>query len=130
MLKEITRRDTATVILPQTFSFGSKFPSKVDVVFVGALIHWVYTCTADFGKFNLIMDYLLTAARKALVIEWVDPLDPAVKSFNHIECGKAPQESYGVSGFEHALRRVGRITERWPLPGRPTKVMYVVRLLR
>ena len=129
MLKKIAVQDNVeTVLRPQQFTFGSQFPTKADVVFVGALIHWVFTCTADFGRFDLIMDYLLTAVSQVLLIEWVDPGDPAMKVFNHTDCGSAPQEPCGVAGFERELRRIGTISNWWPLPDRPTRVICQVDL--
>eukprot|EP00939_MAST-03C_sp_MAST-3C-sp1_P004281 g4281.t1 len=126
--KIVTLIEQDTAIHPAVFSFGDVFPIKADVVFVGALIHWVFTCTANFGRFDAILDYIATAVKKVLVIEWVDPHDPAIVYFDHPKCGATPQESYDVAGFEEALRRVGTITDRWPLPGRPTRVLYAIAL--
>ena len=95
---------------------------------VGALIHWVFTCTANFGRFDAIMDYLKTAADLVLLIEWVDPKDQALQIFHHTDCGATPQEPYEVAAFERALRRIGTIRERWPHPNRPTRVLYKVFL--
>ena len=129
MLKEVAERDDPnTAIRPRAFSFGEAFPAKADVVFVGALIHWVFTCTANFGRFDSILEYLATATDRVLVIEWIDPEDVAIKSFHHLDCGSIPQEPYDVSGFERALRRVGTITDRWAIPGRSTRVVYTVDL--
>jgi len=128
VLKEVLSLEHATVIQPHVFSFGKAFPTKADVVFVGALIHWVFTCTADFGRFDLIVAYLTTAASKVLMIEWVDPEDPAIKSFHHTTCGSVPHEPYEVAAFERALMHVGNITDRWPVPRRPTRVIYTVLL--
>ena len=126
--KIVSLGNRTSSIHPQTFSFGAEFPYKADVVFVGALIHWVFTCTADFGRFDRIMDYIKTAANEVIIIEWVDPNDPAIKSFHHTECGATSQEPYDVDGFERALRRVGTIQNRWELPERRTRVMYTVYL--
>ena len=119
----------ARTIHPESFSFGAKFPTKADVVVVGALIHWVFTCTANFGRFDKILDYLMTATSRVLIIEWVDPKDPAIQSFHHTSCGSMPQEPYEVSMFERALHRVGKITVKWALPTRPTRVFYVVKVV-
>ena len=46
-------------ILPREFSFGAALPATADVVFCGALIHWVFCRTADFqNSFDRIFDYL------------------------------------------------------------------------
>ena len=129
MLNEIVVLEKLSpVIRPRTFSFGDAFPSKVDVVIMGALIHWVFTCTANFGRFDSIMDYLMTTGTRVLIIEWVDPKDGAIKVFNHNKCGPAPQEPYEESLFQRALLRVGTITDRWALPNRATRIFYTVRL--
>ena len=91
------------------FSFGNPFPTKADVVFMGALIHWVFTCTANFGKFDPIIEYLLTAADNVLLIEWVDPMDIQIQTFHHLDCGGTKEEEYTLVGFEKALNKVGTI---------------------
>jgi len=129
MLNEIVVLEKLSpVIRPRTFSFGDAFPSKVDVVIMGALIHWVFTCTANFGRFDSIVDYLMTTGTRVLIIEWVDPKDGAIKAFHHNKCGSAPQEPYEESLFQRALLRVGTITDRWALPNHATRVFYTVRL--
>ena len=95
---------------------------------MGALIHWVFTCTANFGRFDSIVDYLMTTGTRVLIIEWVDPKDGAIKVFNHNKCGPAPQEPYEESLFQRALLRVGTITDRWALPNHATRIFYTVRL--
>jgi len=128
MLNEIVVLEKLSpVIRPRTFSFGDAFPSKVDVVVMGALIHWVFTCTANFGRFDSIMDYLMTTGTRVLIIEWVDPEDSAIKSFHHDKCGSAPQEPYTESLFQRALLRMGTIEDRWALPNHATRIFYTVR---
>ena len=95
---------------------------------MGALIHWVFTCTANFGRFDSIVDYLMTTGTRVLIIEWVDPKDGAIKAFHHNKCGSAPQEPYEESLFQRALLRVGTITDRWALPNHATRIFYTVRL--
>lgn len=127
MLKNIVEEAHLTsIVRPRVFSFGEPFETKSDVVFVGALIHWVFTCTANFGEFDAIMDYLLTVVSKTLLIEWVDPADAAIRFFHHDKCGAISKEPYNVSRFERSLRRVGAIRGRWPIPGRNTRVIYSV----
>merc|ERR1711988_636182 len=116
VLKEVVKLQNSTTVYPQKYSFGDPFDTKVDVVLCGALIHWVFTCTADFGKFDLIIQYLLTTNLKMLLIEWVDPKDGAIKSFHHLDCGTTPKEKYSVKNFEKSLLKIGEIREKWPLP--------------
>jgi len=128
LVKDITVKDGIDKSIdPMEFSFGDPFPVKADVVFMGALIHWVFTCTADFSSFDLIMDYLKTAVDKVLLIEWEDPKDSEVKAFNHDKCGAAPKEPYAVEGFEKALGSLGTVVDKWELDG-PYRVLYRVDL--
>ena len=128
VLKQVVDLQSTSVIHPREFSFGNPFNNKVDVVLCGALIHWVFTCTADFGKFDLILQYLLNTGLKILLLEWVDPKDPAIKKFHHLNCGTKPKETYSVSNFEKSVLKVGNIREKWPLPRRPTRVMYQIEI--
>eukprot|EP00941_MAST-03F_sp_MAST-3F-sp1_P002905 g2905.t1 len=129
LTKTIDLLDT-TVIHPRIYSFGETFKNKVDVVLCGALIHWIFTCTSNYGRFSMIFDYLLSTGLKVLIIEWVDPLDSAVKSFRHLSCGVKPLEKYSVTNLENAHLQIGKIQEKWPLPGRPTRVMYRIEIIQ
>lgn len=128
VLNQVVDLQSTSVIHPREFSFGNPFNNKVDVVLCGALIHWVFTCTADFGKFDLILQYLLKTGLKILILEWVDPKDGAIKKFHHLNCGTEPKETYSVSNFEKSVLKFGNIREKWPLPGRPTRVMYKIEI--
>jgi len=125
MLEQIVALEKNTVIHPKEFSFGEPFPQKSDVVFVGALIHWVFTCTANFGKFDAIMDYLSTVVSEVLLIEWVDPQDDAIQSFHHNDhCNTVHHEPYEAKLFVQSLQKLGNIIDVWPLPGKITRVIY------
>ena len=116
MLSEVLALEKLSTVEPHEFSFGQPFPQRVDVMFVGALIHWVFTCTADFGRFNKIMAYSMNGVSKILVIEWVDPQDHAIKNFRHTDgCGSGAvaQEAYTVANFERSLQQIGKISEKW-----------------
>merc|ERR1712150_417516 len=111
------------------FSFGEPFPvDRCDTVFVGALIHWVFSCTASFGSFDRIADYLYERVGKMLLIEWIDPEDSAIKFFHHLDCGSrgdaTTQARYNLPSFEASLKRHAVIlgTHRTTVP---TRVLYV-----
>lgn len=139
-----------------TFDFGAALPGPVDVVFVGALIHWVYCRTASFeARMDLVADYLFQYVARYLVIEWVDPADLSVRGFATRDGFPArcrenisdPTRGYTLASFQHNLRRHGEIIEafdhrrgEWikadaleadrPAPTRSksgTRVIYVVR---
>ena len=94
----------------EVFSFGNPLP-EADVVFCGALIHWVFCLTADFkGDFKRILDYLFEYVRQYLVIEWVDLKDAAIQSFQHIQrCGRDIAQKYSLTNFLDAVQTVGHI---------------------
>jgi hypothetical protein len=89
------------------WAFGSPLPDgteqSVDVLVVGALIHWVYSCTADYGSLDLIVEYLSSLVKHVLLIEWVGPADPAIE-LGHIRKHKqVHKEPYTRDLFEQAL---------------------------
>lgn len=129
MLKEIIKHQKVMNIKPSIFSFGDPLSIQAEVMFVGALIHWVFSCTANFGEFNSIFRYLETAVTQFLFIEWIDPMDGAIRSFNHLDCGgngKLNKEEYSVTNFEEGLKSFGEIQAKMPLEGR-TRVLYIVK---
>ena len=108
------------------FSFGDILPTA-DVIFCGALIHWVFCLTANFQQdFNRIVHYLARSARRYLIIEWVEPNDGAIKSFRHINrCGRGAVEKYSRPSFTRALKTIGTIVD---LKQFGTRVLFTVRI--
>ena len=102
---------THTNISAQRFDFGDPIP-VVDVLFCGAIIHWIFCLTADFkGNFDMIMQYLSRSTKKYVVIEWVDKNDGAMRRFDHIgKCRSIRNtETYNREDFEKALYSIGSI---------------------
>lgn len=60
-----------------------------DVVLALALVHWLYSLTAELGP-NLIR-HLAGLARRALFVEWIDPQDHNITQFGHVEKADHPQ---------------------------------------
>jgi hypothetical protein len=58
-------------------------PAQADVVVALALIHWVYSCSEGSSSLARALGRLSRAARKVLVVEWVDPLDPVIVQHRH-----------------------------------------------
>jgi hypothetical protein len=77
-----------------------------DVVLAFAMIHWLYSCTANFGSLEAVMAKLAGLTRELLLIEWVAPEDSAITFFKHIDWNadkiKGP---YSLEAFESALRQ-------------------------
>lgn len=92
------------------FSFGDQLP-ETDIIFMGALIHWVYSCTALYGNFDKIFSYLGRHVNKYLIVEWVDDTDISVKAFGHIKYNKdLHSEEYNRGNFEKGLKKnIGEI---------------------
>lgn len=96
---------TQTPIKAFQYSFGDSI-EPTDVVVAGALIHWIFSCTANYGSFDKIFQYFRSITKKALLIEWVGPQDGAIKSFGHTQYNKNTQkEKYTLQNFEASLKR-------------------------
>lgn len=79
---------------------------EYDIVFALGLIHWLYSCTAYFGSINNIIKWLKTLTKEVLIIEFVDPEDPNIKQFGHLEYNTDIQESqYNEKNFLNSLKR-------------------------
>jgi len=92
-------------VRPQQYSFGDSI-EKVDVLIMGALIHWVFSCTALYGSFDKIISYLRENVGRVLLIEWVDTADAAIKAFKHIKYNPGVvKEAYTRQNFINSLRK-------------------------
>ncbi len=75
-----------------------------DVVVALALIHWIYSCTASFRSLDVAVARLRGLTKSMLLVEWIDPTDPAITSFGHLEWNKdSAREPYDRQTFEAAL---------------------------
>lgn len=125
-LNSIKNECNITNIHESLYSFGDTINEKFDVVFCGALIHWVFSLTADFRNFNSIMSYLISLTNKILVIEWIHPNDSAIKKLNHIEKRKkGADEEYNTQNFETAINKVANIISK-KNADRSTRTIYVL----
>lgn len=84
----------------------TKIEEKYDIVMLYAVIHWIYSCTAGFGSLDKIIEFLSNMCNETLFIEWVDPVDGAIRVFKHIKFNpKVHQEPYNKVNFLAALRK-------------------------
>ena len=129
-------RDVAAAALlrsfdAKVFSFGQPVPMRADVVFCGAILHWIFCLTATFAThgFRGILGYLLRYASSHLLVEWIDPADGAVRTFGHLRrCGINASRAYSRAAFEAAVSVLPlRITETIVVDG-PHRVLYVMRV--
>ena len=128
-LKKIKNECKITNIQERIFSFVNEINQKFDVVFCGAIIHWIFSLTANFRNFDRIIQYLLLSTKKYLVIEWICENDPAIRSFNHIKKNKKPgDEKYNTANFEKSLSKYVNIISKRAVDGR-TRIIYVTQLL-
>lgn len=84
-----------------------------DVVFSLALVHWIYSCTAGYGSLDAAIGKLSSLTTYVLIVEWVDPKDPAIAFFRHIDQNpQCHQHAYSFDNFHRALRRHFRRIEK------------------
>lgn len=112
----------------QYFKFGSVFPSS-DIVFCGAIIHWIFSLTADFRSFDKIIQYLMQYVNQYLFIEWVSEHDNAIREFQHIKRNaRKGDESYTTKNFKRSLEKFGDIIESHPVDGiNNSRILYIVK---
>lgn len=87
------------------YSFGDNIQA-CDLVIMGALIHWIFSCTALYGSFDSIISYLYSITNKTLLIEWIEPNDSAIKMFKHISFNREIiKEEYSKENFLKSMRK-------------------------
>jgi len=108
------------------FSFGDEIKEKVDIIFCGALIHWIFSLTANFRNFDKIIRYLLQYTEKFLMIEWVDKNDNAIKTLKHIDIRKEKtDEEYNTFNFEKSIKKYTNILSKKSIDG-DTRILYIL----
>jgi len=120
ILKQINDKLNIKNINVITDSFGNDI-NKYDVVFCGAIIHWIWSLTSNFDSFEKIFNYLNNITNKILLIEWVDINDQALNSFGHITKNK---ENYKTINFETTLIKYFKIIDKIEATC-PTRIIYI-----
>ena len=127
-LRTIKNQCNITSISEAVFSFGNEINETFDVVFCGAIIHWIFSLTADFRNFDGIMEYLLSATNKYLVLEWISENDRTIKGFNHIKRSRNPgDEEYTTANFEKSVNKYTKIMSKQAVDGGGTRIIYVLQ---
>tara|TARA_B110000208_G_C11727825_1_gene415238 strand:+ start:53 stop:1342 length:1290 start_codon:yes stop_codon:yes gene_type:complete len=125
-LSKIKEYCKITNIHESVFSFGDPITEKFDVVFCGAIIHWIFSLTANFKNFISIIQYLIQITNKYLVIEWVDQNDSAILSLNHIKKNKQiGDEEYNTKNFETAVKKYTKIISKKDVEN-TTRTIYLL----
>lgn len=97
---------------------------NAELVFAFALIHWIYSCTSDYGSLDLSIKKLASLTNEVLVIEWIEPEDEAIKFFKHIEWNQdIITEEYSKENFENSL---SKHFDSWEIVGdiKSTRKLY------
>lgn len=129
MVRTIKNNCAITNINESVYSFGDTVTQKFDVVFCGALIHWIFSLTANFRNFRDIMSYLINLTNRFLIIEWVDPNDVSIREFNHIKRNQNnDDEEYNTLNFERAVRTVATILSKHDGDS-STRIIYLLEKL-
>jgi GT2 family glycosyltransferase/serine/threonine protein kinase len=83
----------------------SDWHEAADIVVSLALVHWLYTCTATMGSLAKVVEFLSSLTDYLLIVEWIEPNDPAIEFFNHLDWNPDyVEEPYTLSNFEQALK--------------------------
>jgi hypothetical protein len=87
------------------FSFGIDQLETVDYIVTLSTIHWFYSATTAIGCLETILAELSKRLTKALIIEWVEPIDGAINCLHHISLNKDIQKKpYTKENFLKGLQ--------------------------
>jgi 2-polyprenyl-3-methyl-5-hydroxy-6-metoxy-1,4-benzoquinol methylase len=103
-----------------------EYEEAADITICLALIHWIFSCTSFFGRFDDCIGHLSKLTTDTLIIEWIDPSDKAIQGFKHTSYNQPHQtEAYTQENFLAAL------TDHFPhtlaeLPVSESRKVYIV----
>ena len=121
ILQTLTNKLNITNINTKIESFGEN-KDVYDVVFCGAIIHWVWSLTSDFTSFEKIFEYLTSITKNILLIEWISERDHAIRGFGHITKNK---ENYTTANFDRCIVKCFKLIKKIALDGF-SRILYVV----
>lgn len=82
----------------------TEYTNKADLVIALAIIHWIYSCTSDYGSLSSVVKKLADLSNELVLIEWVAPEDDAIQFFKHTDYNKdIITEEYNIENFRKAL---------------------------
>jgi SAM-dependent methyltransferase len=122
ILQTLINKLNITNINTKLESFGEN-RGVYDVVFCGAIIHWVWSLTSDFTSFEKIFEYLTSITNKILLIEWINERDHAIRGFGHITKNK---ENYTTANFDRCIVKYFKLIKKIELDGF-SRILYVVK---
>jgi len=127
IITKIKKECNISNINESVFSFGNKINETFDVVFCGAIIHWIFSLTADFRNFDNIMDYLIPLSNNYLIIEWISENDSCIVKFNHIKKRyKDGDADYNTENFEKSILKYSKIISKVKGENN-TRIFYILK---
>ena len=91
---------------------------SADVVIALALVHWSFNCSETTGNLARTIGHLARRAKKLLIVEWIEPYDPAIQLKNHLSQKHLLMTSivddnpdigssmYSFANFNNTMRRI------------------------
>ena len=77
-----------------------------DIVLALSIVHWLFSCSAQFGSLDNVVSKLSSLADYMLIVEWIEPNDPAILSLGHINWNQdCITGEYSRCEFEKALAK-------------------------
>jgi serine/threonine protein kinase len=98
--------------------------NSADFVVALSLIHWIFSCSAQFGSLSKVIEKLSSLTNYILITEWIEPDDPAILSAGHLEWNRdSISGSYSREEFEKAL---GKYFAKFEVLGntQDTRIIY------
>ena len=121
ILNKLINKLNITYINTKIESFGIN-KNTYDVVFCGAIIHWIWSLTSNYSSFEEIFKYLSSITNNILLIEWISERDNAIRGFGHITKNK---QNYTTANFNNSIVKYFKLLKKIELDG-ATRILYVV----
>lgn len=82
----------------------TEYVEAADITLALALVHWIFSCTALYGNLDAVVQKLSLLTKYMLIVEWVEPTDPAIEFFHHLDWNSNHiTAAYNIDAFEKAL---------------------------
>ena len=120
ILNKLINKLNITNINTKIESFGIN-KNTYDIVFCGAIIHWIWSLTSNYSSFEEIFKYLSSITNNILLIEWISENDNAIKGFGHITKNK---QNYTTANFNNSIGKYFKLLKNIELDG-ATRILYV-----
>ena len=127
----MTTTNVAAADLGRKGAGGGNEGQYADVVSAFALLHWLWSATEEFGSLQAIVDGLASLARRAVLVQWIDPSDDHVKRFGHFTINRRspePRPSFYGDQKGAAEQHVANVTERDQAPPVEPPVEYSLEM--